>query len=164
MRRRVTRRFIQIQVAYGILVVLSGLRVNLLFAYGIWVVLRGLRVNLLFAYGILVVFSGLRVNLLFAYSILIVLSGLRVNLLCLFSDGNVPRDSTYIIKKEVTIPLSVYIPMSTCSAIGILLALGLFGFNVFHRNNPYVFTYSHLYIMPTLNSSHPLQFCLFRTY
>ena len=54
------------------------------------------------------------------------------------SGDNIPRDSTYSRTEEVTIPLWLYVLMATLAGLGILLAIGLFVFNIVHRNNRYL--------------------------
>ena len=55
--------------------------------------------------------------------------------LFIHTGGHIPRDSTYVIHEEVSVPLSLYVTMMSCAAIGILLAVSFFVFNVIHRNN-----------------------------
>ena len=51
------------------------------------------------------------------------------------SDGNIPRDSTYVLYEEESIPTWLFATMSSCAALGIAMAIGFFLFNVKHRNN-----------------------------
>ncbi|XP_052778519.1 gamma-aminobutyric acid type B receptor subunit 2-like [Mya arenaria] len=55
-----------------------------------------------------------------------------------WKDGNVPRDSTFVTHVEVVLPAEVYVTMCTLAALGILLAVCLFAFNVYFRNNKIV--------------------------
>ena len=51
------------------------------------------------------------------------------------TDGNIPRDSTYVIYEELSVPVWLYVTMTSCSGIGILAAIGFFLFNIIHRDN-----------------------------
>ena len=57
------------------------------------------------------------------------------------SDGNIPRDSTYVLYEEESIPTWLFATMSSCAALGIAMAIRFFLFNVKHRNNRYVWYY-----------------------
>ncbi|XP_052793470.1 gamma-aminobutyric acid type B receptor subunit 2-like [Mya arenaria] len=52
-----------------------------------------------------------------------------------WKDNKIPRDSTYVTYREITIPPVMYITLCTLAACGIILALSLFGFNIVFRNN-----------------------------
>ncbi|XP_052793367.1 gamma-aminobutyric acid type B receptor subunit 2-like [Mya arenaria] len=52
-----------------------------------------------------------------------------------WKDNIIPRDSTSVTYREVTIPPSMYITLCTLAACGIILALTLFGFNIVFRKN-----------------------------
>ena len=52
-------------------------------------------------------------------------------------DGHIPRDSTYITFAELSIPFTLYITMASLAAIGMLLAVIFFGFNIVYRDNRY---------------------------
>ncbi|XP_052793432.1 gamma-aminobutyric acid type B receptor subunit 2-like [Mya arenaria] len=52
-----------------------------------------------------------------------------------WKDNKIPRDSTYVTYREITIPPVMYIPLCTLAACGIILALSLFGFNIVFRSN-----------------------------
>ena len=52
-----------------------------------------------------------------------------------FSDGHIPRDSTYITNEEVSIPLPLYIVMTAAAGIGIASAVLFFVFNIIFRHN-----------------------------
>ena len=51
------------------------------------------------------------------------------------TDGNIPRDSTYVLYEEESIPTWLFATMSSCAALGIAMAISFFLFNVKHRNN-----------------------------
>ncbi|XP_052793585.1 gamma-aminobutyric acid type B receptor subunit 2-like [Mya arenaria] len=52
-----------------------------------------------------------------------------------WKDNKIPRDSTYVTYREITIPPVMYIALCTLAACGIILALSLFGFNIVFRRN-----------------------------
>ena len=56
-------------------------------------------------------------------------------ILVLIADGYVPRDSTYVTREEVILPISLYVVMATCASAGISIAVYFFIFNIHHRMN-----------------------------
>ena len=51
----------------------------------------------------------------------------------ILTGGHIPRDSTYVRRKEVIIPLAVYVTMASLAGLGIIAAICLLIFNVIHR-------------------------------
>lgn len=51
------------------------------------------------------------------------------------SDGHVPRDSTYVTTEDVSVPLNLYVAMTTLAGIGITTAFIFCIFNIVHREN-----------------------------
>ncbi|XP_052286949.1 gamma-aminobutyric acid type B receptor subunit 2-like [Dreissena polymorpha] len=55
-----------------------------------------------------------------------------------WKDNKVPRDSTFVTRKEIVIPPSLYITLSVLSSLGILIAILFLSFNICYRTNRFV--------------------------
>ncbi|KAH3817973.1 hypothetical protein DPMN_119558 [Dreissena polymorpha] len=52
-----------------------------------------------------------------------------------WKDNKIPRDSTFVIHKEIVIPPTLYITICVFAGLGIILSFLFLSFNIYYRNN-----------------------------
>ncbi|KAH3692853.1 hypothetical protein DPMN_194607 [Dreissena polymorpha] len=52
-----------------------------------------------------------------------------------WKDNKIPRDSTFVIRKEIVIPPNLYITLCVFAGLGIIFSFLFLSFNIYYRNN-----------------------------